>query len=109
MAAELIPVRSDLDDYSITVDLGGKSYGLRFAWNTRDGRWMMDIRDSSGTALKTGLPVIVNTPLNGRFADSTMPDGYLIALDTSGDYQEIEAQEDFGGRVKLLFIPSEDF
>ena len=108
MAAVVIPVRSDLDDYSIVVELDGTSYQLRFRWNVRDGRWYMTIRTAAGVVLRAGLAVVVDAPINQRAVGDGLPRGYLIAQDTSGQGVEIEDQDDFGGRVKLLYVPEDD-
>lgn len=109
MAVVQIPTRSDLDDWSLAVDLNGVGFGLRFVWNTRDSRWMMDIRDSAGAVLLTGIPVVVNQPLTLPHVGTDLPDGLLLAMDTSGEYREIIEKTDLGDRVKLVFVPSSDY
>jgi hypothetical protein len=107
MAVETIPVRSDIDYYAMTVALGENDFRLTFAYNTRDDRWYMDIAKADGTALVNGVPMVVDTPLLLRYTNPALPEGYLIATDTTGEGIEA-AKEDFGDRVQLIFIPSSD-
>jgi len=107
MATQIIPVRSDLDDYTITVVLSAVTFGLHFAWNSRASCWIIEVRDSEGERL-AGCAVVVDYPLFARFPDRNLPNGYLIAIDTSGANREIEEKEDLGDRVKLAFIPGSD-
>ena len=107
MAVETIPVRSDVDFYAMTVALGENDYRLSFAYNTRDERWYMDIAQADGAALVSGVPCVVDTPLLLRYTNPALPEGYLIATDTTGE--GIEAtKDDFGDRVQLTFIPAAD-
>lgn len=103
MATVVIPVRSDLDDYTITVILNEVTFGLHFARNSRDERWIMEVRDADGVTLHSGRPVVVDYPLVSLFPSRSLPNGFLIAIDTSGAGREIQEKEDFGDRVKLVF------
>jgi len=103
-----IPVRSDLYNWSLAVELEEVPYQLAFVWNVRDVAWYMDIRSADGTDLLNGIPVRVDTPLNGKTTSTALPPGYLIAVDTSGEAEDIEEPEEFGDRVKLFYIESAD-
>ncbi len=107
MTVENIPIRSDLDYYSMTVSLAGIDYRLSFAYNTRDSRWYMSVAQADGTVLVSGTPIVVDMPLLLRFTDTDLPAGYLVATDSTGEGLEPE-KDDFGDRVKLVFIPSAD-
>lgn len=104
-----IPVRSDLDRYSMTVTIEGTEYRLALSFNTRDDRWYLSVGLTDGTPLASGIPVIVDTPLLARWAaNPDLPaDGFLMAVDTTGESEEA-AKEDLGDRVKLLWVPLED-
>lgn len=109
MAILEIPVRSDLDAYSLIVTLEGTDYRLAFRYNTRAARWIMSMELTDGTALASGIPIVANVPLLGRWSwkDDLPADGFLMAVDSTGDEEE-PAKEDFGDRVKLLWVPLED-
>ena len=63
-----IPVRSDLDRYSLTVAIDGTDYRLRFSHNTRDDHWYLSVELTDGAELASGIPIVTNTPLLGRWA-----------------------------------------
>ena len=107
MTIETIPVRSDLDYYSMTVSLAEVDYRLSFAFNTRDSRWYMDVAQADGTVLVSGTPIVVDMPLLLRFTDTDLPAGYLVATDATGAGLE-PVKDDFGDRVQLIFIPAAD-
>lgn len=107
MAVETIPVRADLDFYAMTVTLGELDFRLTFAFNTRDSRWHISVAQADGTELLSGIPIVVDQPLLLRFTNVDLPVGYLVATDSTGEGIE-PAKDDFGDRVKLVFIPSAD-
>ena len=109
MAIVEIPVRSDLDRYSLTVDLEGTEYRLLFAFNSRDDHWYLSVDLTDGTALVSGTAIVADSPLLGRWAwrQELPADGYLMAVDSSGEAEE-PRKEDLGDRVKLLWVPYED-
>lgn len=107
MTVEDIPVRSDLDYYAMAVTLGELEFRLTFAYNTRDARWYMDVAKSDGTALVSGVKIVADHPLLLRYTNIDLPVGYLVATDSTGEGIEPE-KDDFGDRVKLVFIPSAD-
>lgn len=99
-----IPIRSDLDWYSLTAALDGADYRLAIWWNTRDERWYLSVSESDGTLIVAGVPMVVDYPLLDRFAHEDLPTGVLMALDTSGEGAEA-GQEDLGDRVRLIYVP----
>lgn len=104
-----IPVRNDLDKYSLIVTIADTDYRLRLTHNTRDDHWYLAVWLTDGTQLADGIPVVVDTPLLGRWAwNPDLPqDGYLMAVDVTGDGAD-PVKDDLGDRVKLLWIPFED-
>ncbi|EIV2971416.1 hypothetical protein ACLF30_002515 [Cronobacter sakazakii] len=54
MAIYEIPLTPDNQRFSI--DLNGSTYQLRLIW--RDSAWIMDIKDSAGQRLLSGLPLL---------------------------------------------------
>lgn len=109
MAIVEIPLRSDLDRYSVIAAINGTDYRFSVSFNTRDDHWYISIELTDGTELAAGLPIVSNQPLLARWRwDSRLPqDGFLMAVDSSGEDIEPE-KEDLGDRVKLLWIPYED-
>lgn len=109
MAILEIPVRNDLDAYSLLVTLEGTEYLMRLRHNTRDDHWYLSMALSDGTELADGIPIVVDTPLLGRWAwHQDLPqDGYLMAVDTTGEAAD-PVKEDLGDRIQLLWIPFDD-
>lgn len=105
--AVTLPLRSDLPHYSFTVTLDGGTYGFRFWWNYSCSAWVMDLSDSNGDPIVTGVRVKVDWPLFARYADSRLPPGQLIAQDTTGAQQD-PGLEDLGSRVVLLYFTAEE-
>ena len=89
---------------SFSTTLEGAVYGLEFSWNTRDERWYLSVYDDSGTALAAGVAVVIDFSLLTRFSNPALPPGALMALDTTGNQQEISAMEDLGQRVQLIYL-----
>ena len=50
-----------------TVALGGVFYQLTTRWNAESGCWTLDIADSSGIPLLSGLPMITGADLLAQF------------------------------------------
>lgn len=103
----LIPCRTDLNHYSLSVALDGVTYGLEFRWNVREGSWYMFISDELGAPVLGGVKVVCRAPLAGRSVNPARPPGYFVAQDTDGSGASPGVDE-LGGRVRLLyFSPAE--
>lgn len=105
--AVTLPLRSDLPHYSFRVQLDGEMYGFAFWWNYGISAWMMSISDPDDVPLAVGIRVVVDFPLAARFADSRLPPGTLLAIDTTGR-QEDPGLEDLGARVIIVYATAED-
>jgi hypothetical protein len=102
MAISTIPVRSDLESYSLTIALDGTTYGFDFHWNARMGKWIFDLYDSTLSPILEDLPVYVGQFPLVRFQDARLPPGILYFFDTTG--QDLDpGQDDFGTRVLMIY------
>lgn len=103
----LIPT-SDVDpDYTLRTRLEGIDYNFHFLWNQREGRWYMSIFTDDGVQLAVGIKVIPNWPLLRYYQwDLRLPQGVLMAVDTSNDGSP-PGFADFAidKRVTLTYIP----
>ncbi len=83
-----IPARNDVPWYRFTIALSGVVYTLRFRFNVRMQRWILDIADSSNKNIIVGLPVLVSRNLFGRFVIDGLPPGSMFVDDlTNKDSQ----------------------
>jgi len=102
MALVELPVRSDIPQYQFRIDLEGTVYTLRFKWNTRMERWIMDIADEQDNDLLNGIPVHSSVDLKQRFRQTTLPPGLFLAFDETGAVRNPD-RDTFGNEVKLFY------
>lgn len=97
---ETIELYAD-DDYFVQPLLEGKLYYLHMSWNSEAQYWTMAIRDFNKKLLTSGLKVVPNFPLIGRYYIEGMPPGEFIALSKASEI----AQSDFiDGFAEMVYI-----
>lgn len=106
MAQLEIPVRSDFKAYSFQIDLEGTVYTLRFRFNQRMERWIMDIATAADEDILNGIVVLTGVPLTDKYVYETLPPGRFIAIDQSGEGRNAGA-DDLGNDVRLIYEESE--
>jgi hypothetical protein len=102
MAFQKIPLRSDLDKYSLRVDLDGKVFTLSFNYHQRMDRWYMNILDENDIVLLRGVKMVLGLKLANKHKNENFPEGDLFLFDTSGSGVN-PGLEDFGKRVILMY------
>lgn len=102
MAVVEMPVRSDVKAYEFQIELDGVIYTLKFHFNSRAERWVMDIADFGGTELITGLFLLTNIDLNAQFVGEDIPPGRFILIDETGAERN-PGFDDLGNDIKLLY------
>lgn len=103
-----LPLRTDgTPFYSFECALDGESFVFAFRWNTRDESWSFDVDDAAGNRLVSGRKVVLDWPLLVRFRSESLPEGQLVATDTSGE-GEAPSLEDFGTRVVLSYYSADE-
>lgn len=105
MAVLQIPADNSSANYSFRIDLENVTYTLGFHFNTRMNRWTMDIGDGAGNPVVTGIPLIGNSDLTGRYQAAGLPPGRFFLVDTQGAAISPEF-DDLGGRVLLAYLES---
>lgn len=112
MAILRLPVHANAAAYEFTVELEGKTYLMRFRWNERMGRWLMDVAKVDGADVVAGVPLLVNTPLLDRFASPDLPPGRFLIRDEASE-PTIEAtaarspgRSELGGDILLVYEES---
>jgi len=104
MAVVVIPIVNDPRAYTQQTVLDGTVYSLSFRWNSRAGRWIMDIAGADGQALASGLPLIAGVPLTYRRRETTagMPPWHCLIYDETGAGRSPDL-DTFGKEVQLVY------
>lgn len=102
MAIREIPIRSDIPSYQFQITLEGVVYTMRFYFNTRLDRWIMDVSNVDGELIVAGIPLLVNLPLLDRFRDERLPPGRFILIDETGENRN-PSRDSMGDDYKLLY------
>jgi hypothetical protein len=77
----LIPARNDFPWYRFKITLSGVVYTLRFRYNLRMDRWILDIADPSNNPILIGLPVLLERDMTGQYVMAAIPPGTLFISD----------------------------
>jgi hypothetical protein len=64
--------------------------------------WIMDIGDSLGADIVTGIPLLTGVNLIGSYPYDEFPPGRLLAYDESGTGKNA-GRYDLGNDIKLLY------
>lgn len=101
------PMRNDLPQYSFNITLSGTIFQAQILYNGRMDRWIMNINDSAGNQILSGIPVLIERDLTAQYATLTIPEGTFVAIDNSG--QDTQATRfSFGLDHTLYYVdPSE--
>lgn len=102
MAAFQFPLVNSQQTLQIT--LGSKLYSLRVYWNSNqfDNCWVLDIGDSSGNPIVTGIPLVTGTDLLAQYGYLNFG-GQLIAQ-TSSDTDAVPTYVNLGADGNLFFV-----
>lgn len=87
---------------SFSIDLNGTSYRLTFRWNTINASWILDIADSSGNALVSGIAIITGADLLEQY-DYLGIGGNLLAQ-TDHNPDAVPTFENLGSTGHLFYI-----
>ena len=107
MATLEIPVRSDVPAFRFQLPLEGRIYFFEFRFNTRMGRWLMDIENEAQLALILGIPIFAGVSVLDGYTSDTLPPGVFVAVDMAGKNRDPD-RENFGGDLKLYYRESVD-
>jgi hypothetical protein len=76
-----IPVDTDLPWFIYRISLSSTLYTLRFRFNSRMNRWILDIANSQDSSLITSIPLLILRDLNTRFVTPGLPAGGFFCVD----------------------------
>ncbi len=109
MSFLLIPRSSDALAWRAIIPLEGTEYLFQFYWSTRESIWYLSIYNQNEEPIALWMAILVNVaPLRRFRASPAIPPGVLIVADTSGTGADMTAPEEFGERVILGYITSDD-
>lgn len=94
--------------YDEVVTLEGVEYLFEFLWSAREACWYMNLYDQDQHPIALLIRLVINWRLLRRFTDPRLPPGLLFCVDLTGNGQDIAASGDFGTRVVLVYITSDD-
>ena len=98
---EVLPIRNDIPSYDFTIEFESFNYLFEFRFNTRMGRWIMNINDENENPIWVGIPVLVDQDLT-TFTFEGLPPGALICIDDTGEQRQPN-KELFSTGLKLFY------
>jgi hypothetical protein len=104
---QVLPFQPSLPNYRFSTSLGDTTYRFNVRWNSRDEAWYFDLSDDEGDLIVTGVKIVLGALLVARSADDRIPNGALLAGDTSNT--GIDATlDDLGVRVFVYFYSPDE-
>lgn len=91
-----------------STSLDGEDFVLRFDWNQRMGRWTLTLSTGTGTVLRAGMVLVVNTRLLRGLVTTGRPAGELTVVDTLGRGDADPGFADLGDRFRLAYLDAEE-
>lgn len=98
--AYLIPLINQ--PQTLTITLAGVQYILKVVWNNVSQCWVMDIADSSGNNIATGIPLVTGADLAEQFGYLNF--GGMFIAQTTNDTDAVPTFEDLGNTGNLYFV-----
>jgi hypothetical protein len=102
MALQSIPCRNDVPWYLFRITLSNVVYTLRFRFDGRMGRWMMDMADPNNNDIIVGVPLLIGINLLGRFVNPALPPGFFFVVANNND-QSQPTRYSFGETHTLVY------
>lgn len=95
-----IPTKPQAERFRIT--LGGVEREIATRWNSRGGFWVIDISDSDGERILSGIPLVTGADLLGQFAYAEIGGGMIVQTDHDTD--SVPTFENLGSTGHLYFL-----
>lgn len=89
---------------SFNISLAGKTYILRVFWCEPNASWVLNIADSSGKALLSGIPLVTGSDLLSPFPYAGIGGRLYVATDNSP--AEAPGKTSLGVSGHLYFVPN---
>ncbi len=92
------------------ITLNGNSLFLTITYNTRDSRWYLDLEDRNGKTVVSGVKVIPNLSLTGKYVNvNTIIGGDIYCMDLKRSSSDI-TRSNFGNnkQFQLWYYSNEE-
>ncbi|WP_315313138.1 phage baseplate plug protein [Pantoea vagans] len=99
MQANEIPLSPDNQQF--TTAINGVNYSILTLWRD-DAGWIIDLLDSSGKAIVTGIPLVTGANLLAQFAYLNLGFGLAVVCDDPA--MDYPTKTDLGIRSHLLAV-----
>jgi len=91
------------DSYRVT--LSGSEYQIDWSWNTRSGRWWIDLSDDEGFIAR--VPAVAGFQILLSVTGDRRPPGDLFVIDLA-DFGRDPGLRDFGADFAFAYYDGED-
>lgn len=85
-----------------TTTLSGVTYQLTLRWNVRSACWVMDLADSDGNPIRSGVPLVTGCDLFGQFEYLDLGGAFVVQTSSSPD--EVPTLTNLGSEGNLFFV-----
>jgi len=109
MTTEIIPITDagTLGAFYFVVELDGTDFQCSFQFNSREGFWYMNLFDTAGNRIRSGLKVVINWPTIRLDRSEDRPLGEILFLDTR-DVPSDPGLDELGEDVVMGYAPVAD-
>lgn len=104
MAVYRLPINNSVQQV-FDVDLGDKSYTLRFQYNKQAGAWFLDVSEQDGAALVQGLPLVSGANILDQYLYKGF--GGVLVLYTDGEPDHMPNLNELGEWTSVYYVPVE--
>lgn len=95
--------------YTQVTDLDGTDYILEFRYSQREDAWYFSVSLNDETRLVSGVKIVCDVNLLGRFSDTRLPPGILMAIANEQDDNVPGMGElGIGKRVTLTYLDASE-
>lgn len=100
MTAYEFPLTPQAQRFSI--ELAGKQYQMRFAWNSALGSWTFDLLGAGGLPLIQGAPLVTGADLFAQYRHLEL--GGSMVVQTDYDLNAVPTYENLGVTGRVYFL-----
>lgn len=87
---------------SETITLDGETFTIQISYNNRDTYWYLDLLDSAGEIIRTGIKMVQSWPLLLSLVTAARPDGELLLLRLDGQKLHV-TKRDLSVNADLIY------